>query len=133
MRAELILVVFAVLGAACGSESDGASKPLDDAGSGGAGGTSTCPDPNDPRVHYVSDDPNDCQGVTLQCTTEQNGFQNSCGCGCIDKGDPRCPAPTDPEITWISHDPAECPAAAPSCPLGQNGFSNTCGCGCVAY
>jgi hypothetical protein len=130
VRASLLLALALAL-VGCSSEADPATES--DAGDAGVGGSTGCPDPNDPRVHYVSDDPNDCTGITLDCTTDQNGFHNSCGCGCIDKGDPMCPAPTDPEITWISHDPAECPASAPSCPLGQNGFSNTCGCGCISY
>src|SRR5690242_20548208 len=100
MRAELALVALLALGWGCSSDTDDGTKSETDSGTGGAaGGGSICPDPNDPRVHYESADPNECQGVTLDCTTDQNGFQNQCGCGCIDKGDPMCPAPTDPEIT----------------------------------
>ena len=126
------LGLLLALTSACGNDSD--SKP----GSGGGGGfggdaSDLCPDPKDPRVHYVSADPNECIGVTLDCTRDQNGFQNQCGCGCIDKGDPQCPAPTDPGITWVSHDPAQCPeAGSPSCPSGEISFNNTCGCGCIA-
>jgi len=92
-----------------------------------------CPDPDDPRVHYLSTDPNQCFGVKLECTTEQNGFQNGCGCGCIDKdeGDPLCPPVNDPSVDWVSHDPADCDPTPPSCDLGQFGFSNSCGCGCM--
>jgi hypothetical protein len=71
--------------------------------------------------------------MVLQCSMDQNGFQNTCGCGCIDKGDPICPAIDDPTITWKSHDPAQCMPGTPQCPLGEIGFNNTCGCGCVQH
>lgn len=93
---------------------------------------SLCPDKNNARVHYDSDDPNVCQGVVLTCTTEQNGFNNRCGCGCIDKGSPLCPAVEDPAITFISRDPAQCGSDLPYCKDGQIAFNNTCGCGCTS-
>lgn len=104
-----------------------------DDGSGGGGGSSVglCPDPANPRVHYESADPNACMDVELPCTTDQNGFDNACGCGCIDKGDPICPNVDDPDVSWISQDPAECPAEAPKCDGGRVGFSSSCGCGCL--
>jgi hypothetical protein len=51
-----------------------------------------CPDPNDPTVHYLTDDPAQC-GLTdcggpetdcVPCRVNQEYFQNDCGCGCID-------------------------------------------------
>ena len=106
-------------------------------GVGGAGGGAIephdfCPRADEPRVHYLSEDPNACLGVSLECDEGQTGFQNSCGCGCIDKGPALCPAPFDPAITWHGTDPARCPAEPPDCPLGEHGFSNECGCGCTA-
>ena len=103
----LAAVFAAVLVAGCDSDEPSGHAGAGQGGSGGAGGgaggDTFCPDPEDPAVHYVSEDPNDCQSIVLDCTTEQNGFQNSCGCGCIDKEDgPGCPTPDDPTITWIS-------------------------------
>jgi hypothetical protein len=89
-----------------------------------------CPPADDPRVHYSANDPNACGAIELACTEGQNGFDNACGCGCIDKGDPVCPPVDDPAITWISRDPAQCSKDPPLCPSGQNPFSSTCGCGC---
>jgi hypothetical protein len=91
-----------------------------------------CPPADHPRVHYASEDPNDCAGIIPECTEEQTGFQNACGCGCIDKGDGICPDVFDPKITWVSHDPDECDGPPP-CPLGDTAFHNTCGCGCITY
>ena len=100
---------------------------------GGGGGPTGCLDPNDPAVHYQSDDPEVCKQIVLMCDDRQFGFDNACGCGCIDKGELTCPAPTNPDIKWISHDPADCSAEPPSCPLGYVGFSNGCGCGCILH
>jgi hypothetical protein len=134
MRLLLVMgacACVAGLGGCDGTDSD--PTTIEDAGTGDAGldGPENCPDPTDPRVHYRSADPSMCIGVTLDCTTEQNGFQNACGCGCIDKGDPMCPAPDNPDVTWISHDPDECSPEIPDCPENELGFSNSCGCGCV--
>ncbi len=100
-------------------------------GTGGVGGNTFCPDPDHARVHYVSADPSECAGIDLICDAEQYGFDNACGCGCIDKGDPLCPTPVDPAIKWISMDPATCPSVSPSCALGETPFNNSCGCGCI--
>lgn len=108
-------------------------------GSGGAGGSGGapamepplfCPDPTAPRVHYQSQDYSKCAGKTLDCTTEQNGFSNACGCGCIDKGEGGCPPVFRGGVTYVSLDPAMC-SSVPTCDLGQYGFSNSCGCGCT--
>lgn len=134
----VLAALLAALGpAGCLSE-EGAPAPEGGAGAGGAapaGGEPRaydfCPRPDEPRVHYQSRDPNACAGVALACAADQNGFQNSCGCGCIDKGAALCPAPFDPAIAWQSTDPANCPPAPPACPLDQYGFSDACGCGCM--
>lgn len=89
-----------------------------------------CPDPTNPAVHYSSDDPGACDSVTLECSVEQNGFDNACGCGCIDKGDASCPTIDDGNIVWVSRNPAECSPEPPRCGLNEIGFSNSCGCGC---
>lgn len=128
---RVVPVLLTIALAACGGDPD-------ETGAGGAGGAgipedSFCPDPDDPRVHYQSQDPNACIGGTLDCTSEQNGFQNACGCGCIDKGDPLCPTPTDPNILWIGYDAATCGEGPPSCALGDTPFNNSCGCGCIQH
>lgn len=47
-------------------------------------GTSTCTVEPDPRLHFVSHDPNACAAQPPKCTVLQQPFDNSCGCGCID-------------------------------------------------
>lgn len=43
----------------------------------------TCPDPEDPRVHYMDDGM--CADLPpFPCGDEQALFNNECGCGCID-------------------------------------------------
>jgi hypothetical protein len=129
-----VVVVIAVLGlGACDNETSPNPRELPgDAGSQDAAEDRQefCPDPNDPAVHYSSDDPNACDSVTLDCTVEQNGFDNACGCGCIDKGDASCPTIDDGNIVWSSRNPAECSSEPPRCGLNEIGFSNSCGCGC---
>ncbi|AKV02704.1 hypothetical protein AKJ09_09367 [Labilithrix luteola] len=115
--------------AAC-SNSD--SKSTSEGADAGPDASELCPNVDSDRVHYQDHDPNRCSDIVLDCTVDQNGFDNACGCGCIDKGDDLCPSFDDPAITWISRDPAQCPADPPqNCPKGQNPFSTSCGCGCV--
>ncbi len=94
---------------------------------------SFCPPVDHPRVHYEAMQANDCISIELACTIDQTAFNNTCGCGCVDKGDPICPDLFDPAITWVSHDPAACGDATPSCPLGDTPFNSSCGCGCVKH
>jgi hypothetical protein len=100
-------------------------------GSGGAAGADSnpdlCPDPNDPGVHYLNPDPNDCDASELRSTSEQNGFHNGCGCGCIDEGGFGCPDPGNPDVRYFSRDRAEC-SGTPACELDELSFSNSCGC-----
>lgn len=50
---------------------------------------STCPDPNDPSVHYASTDPDECQVILFICDEGQVMFGSAdCGCGCIDEQPP---------------------------------------------
>lgn len=118
-----------------GCDSDDAPPPDDvpSQGGGGGAGPSHCFNPNDPAVHYQSQDRQYCDQIVLMCEEGQFGFDNACGCGCIDKGALSCDAPTDPAIHWISHDPTQCTPEPPTCPLGQVGFSNGCGCGCIEH
>lgn len=122
--------MFLIAFAACGDSEPRSptAPPEEDAGSSGP--TDLCPNPDDPRVHYRDRDPSACARVTLECTTEQNGFHNKCGCGCIDKGDPLCPPVDDPSIEWVSHDPAQC-QGIPLCRPDQHPFNSSCGCGCA--
>lgn len=132
-RGWLSALALAWLLSACGGEDFVVGDSPRDGGRGGESEqVEFCPDSSHPRVHYRERDPALCDDVTLDCTEEQNGFQNSCGCGCIDKaGDALCPIEDDSSITWLSRDPAECPEVPPACPLGQIGFTNSCGCGCI--
>jgi hypothetical protein len=124
---QAVLVAVWLIGCSGGGEtSPGESRP--DAGTDTG---SFCPDPEDPRVTYREDDPARCAQITLSCTEDQNGFDNACGCGCIEKGDPLCPPVDDPAVTWVSRDPAECTREPPICPMGENPFSSSCGCGCT--
>ena len=124
-------LVAAFLVAGCSDDHGSNTTPADPDAGTEAGTDDLCPDPDDPRVHYRSENPNDCIGITVECTADQNGFRNACGCGCIDKGDPLCPPVTDPSVEWVSMDPSECAPEPPECELGQFGFSNECGCGCM--
>lgn len=42
-----------------------------------------CPDPDDPRVHYVSEDPHDCARLRFRCEPGEMPFSGECGCGCV--------------------------------------------------
>ncbi len=42
-----------------------------------------CPDPADPRVSYVSEDPAVCQAIRFTCPPEAELFSGPCGCGCV--------------------------------------------------
>jgi hypothetical protein len=67
-------------------DGDGQCKPgvpeclLDDPG--------VCPDPDDPRVHYISQSPLTCAAIFFICEPGQSLFGGNCGCGCIDPFDP---------------------------------------------
>jgi hypothetical protein len=42
-----------------------------------------CPDPNDPDVFYVSEDPAVCDSISYTCPSNHVVFESDCGCGCI--------------------------------------------------
>jgi hypothetical protein len=115
--------------AACdpGGDADPDPNPQD----GGSDSPFGCPDPGDPKVHYKTTNVSECPIEELVCTGDQNGFHNSCGCGCIDKGNPSCNFPLDAGVNFISPDPARCAGIDPACPLGYKPFNNLCGCGCA--
>ena len=128
-RAWLLIVLAAACLTGCGdddSSDDGPSM----AGVGGDDGVDDCPDPNNPGVHYRTRDVGQCPAEDLVCDSDQYGFHNACGCGCIDEGTVLCNL--DPTtVDFISQDPAECGDINPDCPLGQRPFNSMyCGCGC---
>jgi len=43
-----------------------------------------CPDPEDPAVHYLHEDPLECLPILFGCEEGQELFSDECGCGCID-------------------------------------------------
>jgi len=134
-RASAVVLVLLSLTPACdGSGASGKSSAPDggdDAGSTDAG-SGDCPDPRSPGVHYVSKDLSKCPAAQdFSCATEQNGFYNACGCGCIDKGTSTCTLDPDPRLHFVSHDPNECLANPPQCTVLQQVFDNACGCGCI--
>ena len=47
--------------------------------------TLRCPNPKDPKVHYVSEDPDECAVIRFTCDKDQTMFNDKCGCGCIDQ------------------------------------------------
>ncbi|MGD2071688.1 MAG: LamG domain-containing protein [Gemmatimonadota bacterium] len=48
----------------------------------GPEGKCTCPNPFDPHVAYVSQDPQVCRVIRLTCGPGERPFSNECGCGC---------------------------------------------------
>ncbi len=96
-----------------------------------------CPDPSDPRVHYMDDsneNPNVCLAMMFACEEGQTAFSNECGCGCIDGENPACPDPSDPLVHYVGgsdENPNVCLAILFACEEGQALFSNECGCGCI--
>lgn len=125
-------VSISVLPGGCASDDGSESKPVAaDGGMGSdAGGLTFCPENGAARVHYVSPDPSVCKMKKLDCTLDQYGFDNQCGCGCIDKGAVLCPVVFREGVTYISLDPSKCPTS-PVCDFGRYPFSNECGCGCT--
>lgn len=99
-------------------------------GGGGRGGQ--CPDPNDPNVHYASQNPDSCEHVDLSCNDQHYAFSDECGCGCIDPVNPSpCPDPNEPRATYASTDPEACKVIDFACAEGEITFGGACGCGCI--
>ena len=89
-----------------------------------------CPDPNDPNVGYVSQNPSECARIRFTCAGGQAPFSNQCGCGCIGERTD-CPDPNDPGVSYVSQDPAVCARVLFRCDADATLFSNHCGCGCL--
>lgn len=99
---------------------------------GGGGGA--CPDPSDPGVHYVSQDPDECALIDFVCAEGQTLMtEPGCGCGCIDgeSPPPACPDPGEPGVRYVSHEPNECALIDFDCSPPEELFSSECGCGCL--
>jgi hypothetical protein len=107
-----------------------------------------CPDPRDPEVHYVSDDPAECAVVRFACEVGQQPFSNECGCGCVGPVEVICPLVrcAEPCEFGFAQDengcqtceclppPRECicPAIfAPVCGADGNTYGNACQAGCA--
>jgi hypothetical protein len=130
--------MLAALLAACGDGSGGSGPGVADSGGpdggedDGAAMIIGCPDPADDTVHYQSMDPTQCPPEQLMCAPmTQFGFNDACGCGCIDKGPLNCMLDPDPHVHLLSGDPAKCQSLMPKCNFNQMPFSNSCGCGCL--
>ncbi|MFZ4734855.1 MAG: Kazal-type serine protease inhibitor domain-containing protein [Bradymonadia bacterium] len=96
-------------------------------------GAGVCPDPNDPAVTYVSDDPEMCQVILFRCEPGQEAFSNECGCGCIDAPVCICPAVFAPVCgedgqTYGNACEAECAAV----PVAYDGECVEVPCVCAA-
>lgn len=97
----------------------------------------SCPDPNDPKVHYVNQSANNpaaCLNILFSCEPGQEFFSNECGCGCIDGSTATCPDPNDPKVHYVNgsdSNPAACLNILFGCEPDQTLFSNDCGCGCI--
>ena len=71
-------------------------------GDAGTCGEQGCPDPADPRVRYVSQDPEHCQAVNFRCEPGEQMFSDACGCGCLIMGrDEHCDDGTEPLCEMI--------------------------------
>ena len=75
-----------------------------------------CPDPADPRVSYVSEDPAVCQVIRFTCPPDAELFSGPCGCGCI--------APCgDTKVVSGLHYPGEtCSSAVPALGADNDSF-----------
>jgi hypothetical protein len=101
------------------------------------GSAPSCPDPNDPTVHYANDsagNPAQCLAVLIACEPDQKFFSDACGCGCIDGPPASCPDPNDAKVHYVNGsagNPAACLNILFGCDTDQSLFSNDCGCGCI--
>lgn len=92
-----------------------------------------CPGP-DEGYHYQSDDPDECEGMDINCGPHETFFHHErCGCGCAETGGD-CPDPDDPEVVYYDTDPDSCDSFVEwyGCGDDQQLFDDECGCGCIA-
>lgn len=71
MRRALIALILTGVLAGCGEDRN----------------ETMCPDPRNPKVHYVADsdrNPAVCQTVSFLCASGFTPFNTECGCGCIE-------------------------------------------------
>jgi hypothetical protein len=76
-----------VAGAGGSGGGPGAGGASGSSGQGGAGGVidpTACPDPTDPKVHYISEKPSLCDTLKLFCPAPQTLVNDECGCRCLD-------------------------------------------------
>lgn len=106
---------------------NGSTYVDDDCSCGCYFGPEVCPDPESPAVDYVSDDPDECALIDLDCES----FYTPCGCGCYDDV-PAC------DVNWasplnqqVAGTPADCAAIFYTCDEGGEMVADECGCGCV--
>jgi hypothetical protein len=135
--AASVLALSSLFFSACDSHT-GNTRAFPDAGDAGGGpgtpdgGVGDCPDPRDVHVHYQAKDLANCPPLdAFNCAADQNGFYDSCGCGCIDKGTSMCTVDPDPRVHFVSQDPAECQTKTIPCTVLQQAFNDACGCGCI--
>ena len=90
-----------------------------------------CPDANDPGVRYVSEDIEECPGLALGCTQEEQAFFSECGCGCMPRmmvcaedGDcappDGCVASCMAGLCMVECAPPQACVADPDCPAPPN-------------
>ncbi|MFL5344110.1 MAG: hypothetical protein ACJ8AT_04920 [Hyalangium sp.] len=87
-----------------------------------------CEDDQDPRLSYVSREPDKCAATDVRCSEGYTAFFNDCGCGCQ-------PAKAacnyqDPNRRYVSQDPTQCATLRFMCNTGEQAFFDACGCGC---
>jgi hypothetical protein len=85
-------------------------------------------DRHDPRLSYVSRDPEQCMAIRFMCPDGATPFFNECGCGCrtlVTECDY-----SDPTRFYVSTDPGECAVLLFVCGPAETTFFDSCGCGC---
>ena len=77
--------------------------------------TPGCPDPDSAAVHYISQNPEQCALIDFGCKSNQQGFSDQCGCGCVDAPS-KCGVESEVQCK-----------ADPAC---QAGYASICDCSC---
>jgi len=92
----------------------------------------SCPSPDDPRVRYVGDSPEECAVIFFGCREGEEYFGGECGCGCISDRPAECHDPDDPRVTYVGDSPGECELIDFACAGDEEYFADACGCGCLS-